>query len=193
MMFIIGLGNPGSRYNLTPHNVGFETADILADRWGISFSENKGIKAMAGSGRIAEKAVTLVKPMTWMNLSGESVSRLLHQKEFDWDEMLVLVDDINLELGRVRIRDGGGHGGHNGLRSLIQQLGCPEFPRLRIGIMPSWPIDDLEKFVLAKLPPVEREQLKDMKNFAADAAESWIRDGLTIAADRYNGLIYFSE
>ncbi len=193
MIFIVGLGNPGSRYNLTPHNAGFETVDILAERWGVDFRENGGLDALVGEGRIAENAVMLVKPMTLMNLSGRTVGRLLRQREFNPEALLVVVDDINLDLGRIRIRPDGGHGGHNGLRSIIQELGCQDFPRLRIGILPGWPIGNLERYVLAKMPPVEREQLRDMNKLAADAAESWIQGGVTAVADRYNGLVHFNE
>lgn len=187
MKIIVGLGNPGRRYESTPHNLGFQVADELARRWSLGFREVRLARAEVADGRVAGQAALLVKPQTFMNLSGEAVSVLTRQRELAADDLLVITDDVALPIGRLRLRPRGSHGGHNGLRSIVERLGHEDFARLRVGIQPPWPVDDLAEYVLSKLPPLERGQLGEMVGVAADAAEAWVREGSGPTADRFNG------
>jgi PTH1 family peptidyl-tRNA hydrolase len=187
MKIIVGLGNPGRRYEATPHNLGFQVVDELARRWSLSFREVRQARAEVAEGMLAGKPALLVKPQTFMNLSGESVSVLTRQRELGQDDLLVITDDVALPIGRLRIRPRGSHGGHNGLRSIVERLGHEDFARLRVGIQPPWPVEDLAEYVLSKLPPLERKQLEEMVGVAADATEGWAREGSSPIADRFNG------
>lgn len=182
---IVGLGNPGSEYDGTRHNVGFEVADMLADRASASFSEKK-FKARLGRGRLAGADVLFIKPQTFMNVSGESVGPALGFYKAETKEVIVLHDDLDLDVGRLKLKQGGGHGGHNGLRSLIEHLPDANFIRVRIGIgrpPPRWDSADyvLSRFGKADQPAIERA-LKD----AAESVEIIIRDGLRRAMNVYN-------
>lgn len=188
MKVICGLGNPGERYRLTRHNVGFRVVDLLADRW-----------ALTGQGRIRDGAalvearrpdpvgrVLLVKPMKYMNLSGGPLRAALRQTDVDPEtDLLVVADDIDLPLGRIRLRRSGSAGGHNGLRDIIASLGTSEFNRLRIGIGRAGEAMD---HVLATFRPAERELVDDMLALGADAAERWLHDGIDAAMNAFNGL-----
>lgn len=191
MKILAGLGNPGKRYAGTAHNLGFDVADELARRWSLAFELKKRYNAEVAEGLIAGVAVQLVKPLTFMNRSGESLAPMVRQRDLAPDDLLVIVDDVNLAIGRMRIRPHGSHGGHNGLRSVIERLGNNEFTRLRVGIEPGWEVDNLVDFVLSRMPPLEREQLAEMVSVSADAAESWIKEGSIVTAERYNGLRRF--
>ena len=193
MKIIVGLGNPGRRYETTPHNLGFEVIDRLARRWQVALVDQPRQKAEIGEGRVAGSPAMLVRPQTFMNLSGQAVAPLVRQRELGADDLLVITDDVNLPIGRVRIRPAGSHGGHNGLRNIIQALGEDGFSRLRVGIQPTWLVEDLVEFVLRRLPPLERGQLDEMVDLAADAAESWIREGSGPTAERFNGIRRFAE
>ena len=153
MKIIVGLGNPGRRYEATPHNLGFEAVDELARRWALDWRLRERDRMFLAEGRAGGEAVALIKPVTFMNLSGEAVAPFVRQKELGDEGLLVVTDDVNLPIGRIRLRPSGSHGGHNGLRSMIERLGHSEFGRLRIGIQPTWPVDDLVAFVLQRLPP----------------------------------------
>jgi PTH1 family peptidyl-tRNA hydrolase len=133
MKIIVGLGNPGRRYEATPHNLGFQVVDELARRWSLSFREVRQARAEVAEGMLAGKPALLVKPQTFMNLSGESVSVLTRQRELGQDDLLVITDDVALPIGRLRIRPRGSHGGHNGLRSIVERVGHEDFARLRVG------------------------------------------------------------
>ena len=140
MFLIVGLGNPGTKYDNTHHNIGFEVIDCLAQRWGVSFLEKH--KGLLGSSDRAQGRVFLLKPQTFMNLSGESVVPVAQFYKIPLDHTLVLYDDLDLPAGTIRIRKTGGSGGHNGMKSLIQLLGSEDFPRVRIGIgRPADPVD----------------------------------------------------
>jgi len=193
MKIIVGLGNPGRKYAATLHNLGFRVADELARRWSLRFQENWRVKADVAEGVIAGQAALVIKPLTFMNLSGHAVAELVRNRELGPDDLLVITDDVNLPIGRLRIRPQGSHGGHNGLRSIIERLGHQEFARLRIGIQPTWEVEDLVEFVLSKLPPLEQGQLAEMIGLAADAAEAWIREGSAETADKINGLRRFES
>jgi PTH1 family peptidyl-tRNA hydrolase len=194
MKMIVGLGTPGKKYEATPHNLGFHVLDCLARRWGGSFVKRDRERAEVLETGIAGENVVLAKPLTFMNLSGEAVRELTRNRPLDLSDVLIVSDDFNLEVGRLRIRDKGSHGGHNGLRSIIDCLGGSGFPRLRIGVRPlNRPIHDWTAFVLSSPKPAEREQYAIMVELAADAAEAWLREGAAEAANRFNGLHEFSE
>jgi len=188
MKVICGLGNPGERYLATRHNIGFRVVDLLADRWGLT-----------GAGRIREGAarlevqlpepigrVLLVKPMRFMNVSGAPVKAALRQTEADpTTDLLVITDDVDLPLGKVRLRRSGSAGGHNGLRDIIATLGSDEFNRLRVGIGRAGETVD---HVLTTFKPGERALANEAVEVAADAAERWLRDGIEAAMTEFNGL-----
>jgi peptidyl-tRNA hydrolase, PTH1 family len=188
MKVICGLGNPGERYRLTRHNVGFRVVDLLADRW-----------TLAGEGRVRDGAallevhrpepigrVLLVKPMRYMNRSGGPLRAALRQTEVSVEsDLLVVCDDIDLPLGRVRLRRSGSAGGHNGLRDIIASFGTEGFARERIGIGRAGQAHD---HVLATFRPDERELAGEMVAIGADAAEAWLRDGIDEAMNAFNGL-----
>ena len=188
MKAICGLGNPGERYRHTRHNVGFRVVDLLADHWGLT-----------GAGRVrdgaavleAERAdpvgqVLLVKPMRYMNHSGPPLRAVLRQTDVDVSsDLLVVADDIDLPLGRIRLRRSGSAGGHNGLRDIISAFGSNEFSRLRVGVGRS---EDAVGHVLATFGPDERELATEMVRVAADAAERWLADGIEAAMNEFNGV-----
>jgi peptidyl-tRNA hydrolase, PTH1 family len=193
MKMIVGLGNPGKKYEATPHNLGFRVADALAGRWGGRFSPKPRERAEVLETRRGDETVLLVKPLTFMNLSGEAARELMRQRSLQAGDLLIVSDDFNLETGRLRIREKGSHGGHNGLRSMIECLGTDDFPRLRIGVRPVRPVHDWTAFVLTSPKPEEREQHHHMVELAADAVELWLREGTTAAANRFNGLNEFQD
>lgn len=184
---IIGLGNPGSRYAGTFHNVGFDAVDLLAERWSGSWRESARERAWIAEVRIGSEKVVLSKPATFMNLSGESVRETLRNRPAELSDLLVISDEVHLEIGRLRIRPGGSHGGQNGLRSIINCLGSEEFPRLRIGIRSTRPIDDMAQYVLGRPRPEEAVRLREMIERAADAAEEFVAGGAEAAANKFNG------
>ncbi|MDQ3688759.1 MAG: aminoacyl-tRNA hydrolase [Chloroflexota bacterium] len=188
MKVICGLGNPGERYRLTRHNVGFRVVDLLADRWGLT-----------GRGRVRDGAgllevdrpeptgkVLMVKPLKYMNLSGGPLRAATRQTDLDVaNELLVVADDIDLPLGRIRLRRSGSAGGHNGLRDIIESFGTSEFNRLRIGVGRAGEVMD---HVLATFKLDERELADEMVAVGADAAERWLRDGIDEAMNAFNGV-----
>lgn len=188
MKVICGLGNPGDRYRFTRHNVGFRVVDLLADRWGLT-----------GQGRIRDGGallevrhpepigkVLLVKPMRYMNRSGGPLRSAMRQTDVDVaTDLLVVTDDIDLPLGRVRLRRSGSAGGHNGLRDIIASLGTDEFNRLRVGVGRA---GEAASHVLATFRPDERDLATEMVAVGADAAELWLRDGIEAAMNAFNGI-----
>jgi len=188
MKVICGLGNPGDRYRLTRHNVGFRVVDLLADRWG-----------MTGAGRVRDGAarleverpdpvgrILLVKPMKYMNISGAPVRAALRHAQADaTSDLLVVADDVDLPLGKIRLRRGGSAGGHNGLRDIIAALGSNEFNRLRVGIGRAGETVD---HVLSTFKKDERELAAEAIATAADAAELWLAEGIEAAMNEYNGV-----
>ena len=188
MKVISGLGNPGERYRLTRHNVGFRVVDLLADRWGLT-----------GEGRVRDGAallearrpepigpVLLVKPMKYMNLSGGPIKAALRQTDVDIvDDLLVVADDIDLPLGRIRLRRSGSAGGHNGLRDIISTFGTNEFDRLRIGIGRAGQTVD---HVLSTFKADERALAEEMVQVGADAVEHWLTHGIDETMNAFNGL-----
>ena len=185
MWLIVGLGNPGHEYAWTPHNLGFLVIDLLAERAGIRV-ERPEAKSYVGKGRIGQHDVALVKPQTYMNLSGMAVSELAGRYEAKPAEILIVVDEAALPWGSLRIRERGSAGGHNGLRSVIAALGTDEFARLRIGIQPDYPVGDLAAYVLHRMGKAERNAAVELVTLAADAVECAVTDGVRRAMNRFN-------
>ncbi|MCQ2547425.1 MAG: aminoacyl-tRNA hydrolase [Clostridia bacterium] len=186
MYLIVGLGNPGAKYEKTRHNMGFRTIDSLADKYGIKVDKLKA-KALIGDGRIGTEKVLLVKPQTFMNLSGFAVAELMNFYKIPVENLIVIYDDIDLETGRLRLRAKGSAGTHNGMRDIVQKLGDNGFPRIRIGIG-SDVKGDLADYVTGKLSKAEEERVKDVINMATEAAASIVEDGIDRAMNRYNTL-----
>ena len=184
---IVGLGNPGSRYWNTRHNVGYAALDALAKKLGVKVDRVK-FQGMVGQGRIGETKVVLLKPTTYMNLSGQSVAAAAKFYKIPPERVLVLFDDISLEPGRLRVRKEGSAGGHNGIKSIISSLGSQTFPRVKIGVgAKPHPDYDLADWVLSAFPYQEREAMEAVYDRAAQAAETVIREGPEVAANRFNG------
>jgi PTH1 family peptidyl-tRNA hydrolase len=178
---IVGLGNPGREYAETRHNVGFMVLDKLAAKWRCPFSTQG--KWKAETARHAD--LHLIKPMTYMNLSGESVSACRHFYKIDPEQVLIVYDDVSLPLGKLRLRPGGSAGGHNGMKSLIQHLGTDQFPRLRLGIGGTEK-SSLSGHVLGKFGPNEQEELNKVLDRAADAVILATLRGWDAAMNQFN-------
>lgn len=186
MYVIAGLGNPGSRYANTRHNVGFETIDYLADYYGL-YVETKKFKALIGQGRIEGQAVVLVKPQTYMNLSGESLREVVDFYKIDpAEELIVIHDDIALPPGQLRLRGKGSAGGHNGIKNIIQHLGTDAFLRVRIGVGEKPADYDLADYVLGHFQGDEKLRMEEARKRAAKAAVSILTEGLSIASNTFN-------
>jgi PTH1 family peptidyl-tRNA hydrolase len=185
---LVGLGNPGREYRETRHNVGFMAIDLLCEIFGIRLSRMQS-KALIGQGILGENRVVLAKPQTFMNLSGQAVASLLRFYKIPIENLLVIHDDIDLPLGMLRMRPGGGSGGQKGLASTIQQLGTEDFPRLRIGIGRPSGQKAAATYVLHGFSAHEQPDLKMVLERAGEAAQIFIKEGLQSAMNRYNGTI----
>jgi peptidyl-tRNA hydrolase len=170
MKWIVGLGNPGTAYQHTRHNVGFMVIDELARRWGIAVTQSK-CKALIGEGRVQGMKVALIKPMTYMNLSGEAVRAFMDYYKTELGDGLVVYDDLDTEIGKLRLRYQGSAGGHNGIKSLIQYLNTQTFNRIRMGISRPEPGVVISDYVLSNFPKADKDKLADMIGQACDAAE----------------------
>ncbi len=182
MKAIVGLGNPGAAYAGTRHNVGFDVVDELARRWGVRLRPWKSVADLVV---VSARAAVLVEPLTFMNLSGEAVSRVAAFHKLEPSDLLVVVDEIQLPVGRLRLRRSGSAGGHNGLKSIIQHVG-DEFPRLRIGVGRGDPRWDLADHVLSRFAGDERAAIDEAIVRAADAAELFVEQGIEPAMSRFN-------
>ena len=185
MKLVVGLGNPGRRYHATRHNIGFAVADALARRLGTEFEHGRANALTARVGRGAD-AMLIVKPLTMMNLSGEAVGGLASFYKTDALDILVVADDVNLPLGRLRLRARGSAGGHNGFRSIIGSLGTDAFPRLRVGVGRGDVTRDLADHVLATFDDDERDEVTNAMARAADAVETFLAEGIEAAMNLYN-------
>jgi PTH1 family peptidyl-tRNA hydrolase len=184
MKVIVGLGNPGSRYEGTRHNVGFAVVDALAESPDAGRFQDR-FQAEIAELRVGEHKVLLVKPETFMNLSGRSVRQVLDFYDLPAEELLVVCDDINLPLGKLRFRARGTHGGHNGLRDIQNHLGTNEYARLRIGVgAPEG--DDAVDHVLGRFRPVERPVIEEALERALQAAVYWVEKGIEASMNQYN-------
>ena len=185
MALVVGLGNPGTRYARTRHNVGWRVVEILAKRWKARPEHLPGTYR-GWSAELGSRTVHLLQPLTFMNLSGHAIGDLLRFYKIDLPDLFVVVDDANLELGRLRARPSGSAGGHNGLKSIIEALGTEEFARLRVGVGRGAARQDLADHVLAKFDPDERIDVAEAVGRAADAAELFVTDGIVAVMNRFN-------
>ena len=184
-VLIVGLGNPGSQYVRTRHNVGFNCVDRLAETYGWTFSRQQS-KALLASGLRGDLKITLVKPMTYMNLSGQSVASLAHFYKIEPQDILVICDDLDLPLGRIRLRPGGGSAGQKGMDSIIQSLGTDAFPRLRIGI--GRPYDEAVGHVLGRFNEDDAITMSRIYDWAIDAVAVFLTESTEAAMNQFNGL-----
>lgn len=182
---MVGIGNPGPEYEGTRHNAGFVVLDRLAARHDIALRSARLYRAETGKGRIEGEPVTLAKPLAFVNRTGPVVAKLARDLPADLADVLVVCDDFALPLGTLRLRPGGSHGGHNGLRSLIDTLGASDFPRLRLGIG-AVRGDDAADYVLSRFNRAEAKEMDEVYDRAADCVELWIREGSLAAMNRYN-------
>lgn len=185
MFLIAGLGNPTKTYAGTRHNIGFEVLDCLADRCGISVNAKK-YKALYGMGQIEGQKVLLMKPQTFMNLSGEAVSAMASYYKIQPQQMIVIYDDINLPTGQLRVRKKGSAGGHNGVKNIIERTGSSDFMRVRVGIGEKPEGWDLADYVLSKFSKTERPLMEEAIDDAASAVILMIGQGADVAMNRYN-------
>ena len=186
MYLVAGLGNPGKQYERTRHNMGFDTIDELVDRHRIPGSGVQH-KAMYGKGMIAGEKVILAKPLTYMNLSGESIREFVNYYKMDPEtELIVIYDDIDLEPGQIRIRKKGSAGGHNGMKSIISQIGTQNFYRIKVGVGAKPAGWDLADYVLGRFSTKEREEVDRAIEEAADAVEVILTEGIDAAMNKYN-------
>ena len=187
MYLIVGLGNPGSEYEWTRHNLGFMLIDKLAAAAGVKVNRRE-CRSLVGTAVIEGERVKLVKPQTFMNLSGEAIACLLAKGDAEQtsESLIVISDDLALPFGTIRLRARGSAGGHNGLKSIIAALGTNEFIRLRIGIQPEHPVNDARRFVLDEFPRAARAAVDEVLERAVEAMHAVLRDGLAKAMSIYN-------
>ena len=185
MYIIVGLGNPGRKYEKTRHNMGFITVDLLAEKLGIIVNKLK-FKALLGEGILGTERVLLMKPQTYMNLSGQSVREVMDFYKIPSENLILLYDDIDIERGQIRIRKKGSAGTHNGMRSVVPAVGNEDFPRIRIGIGGDRKLH-IRDYVTAGFGKEEKEALMKAAHRAAEATICLIEDGVDTAMNRYNG------
>lgn len=186
MKLIVGLGNPTAQYENTRHNVGFEVIDILVEKYNIPLDVVKH-KGIYGKGKIEGQTVILLKPMTFMNLSGESVNEVARYYKIPPEDVIVIYDDINLDVGRLRIREKGSAGGHNGIKNIIAHLNTEEFPRIRIGVGMKPPKIDLVDYVLSHFSEDDQVLMNQGYEKACEALKLMLTDNLAKAMNDFNG------
>jgi PTH1 family peptidyl-tRNA hydrolase len=184
MKIVVGLGNPGKKYDGTRHNVGYAVVDALAEGPGVSSFQNR-FEAQVAEWREGEEKVLLMKPETFMNLSGKAVRQALDFYQLPVEELLVVCDDINLPLGKLRFRARGTHGGHNGLRDIQSHLGTTEYARLRIGV-DAPPEEGAVDYVLGRFRPSEKPVIRDAIEAGAAGVVLWVRQGIEPCMNQYN-------
>ncbi|WP_010235228.1 aminoacyl-tRNA hydrolase [Clostridium arbusti] len=185
MHLIVGLGNPGKEYEKTRHNVGFDILDLISDKYNINMNRTK-FKGVYGDGKIDDERVILLKPATFMNLSGESVKAVCDFYKIKNENIIVIYDDISLSVGRMRIRKSGSAGGHNGIKNIISNLSSDVFPRVKVGV--GAPIGDLISHVLGRFSTEDRIEVEKVFNVAADAVQCIITKGTCEAMNNFNGI-----
>ena len=186
MKLVVGLGNPGQEYGGTRHNVGFMVVAKLARDFGVTAKQDAKFNAMVAVGNDSGHKLLLAQPLTYMNLSGEAVARLLHWHKLKASDLVIVYDDFSLPYGQLRVRPDGSAGGHNGIKSLIQHVG-QKFDRVKIGIGPVPPGRDVSSFVLGRFTPEEQKSLDDTVSLAGEAAMCVVRHGVERAMATYNG------
>ena len=184
MFLIVGLGNPGREYENTRHNIGFDAIDVIADKYNIEVSRIK-FKGVYGEGFVNGEKVILLKPTTYMNLSGESVREVMDFYKLSEEDILVIYDDVSLDVGRIRIREKGSAGGHNGIKSIIANIGTDVFSRIKVGV--GKPQGDLVKHVLGTFSKEDREDLNKVLEAVAMASETIIKEDAKEAMNKFNG------
>ena len=183
---IVGLGNPGAEYARHRHNIGFRVVEALAQAHGLGFSRCRGTSALVAEGVVCGRQVVLAKPQGFMNLSGKAVGRVCQRYQIAPAQVLVVFDDLDLPLGRLRLRPEGGSGGHKGMRSIIERLGTQAFPRLRVGIdRPPGKMDPAD-YVLLPFAEQEQDRVRDVLSLAVSALECWLAEGIDVAMGRFN-------
>lgn len=186
MYIVVGLGNPEPKYDTTRHNIGFHAIDVLSKKYNITLNKLK-FKAVFGDGNIGGEKVILVKPQTYMNLSGEAVRDIASFYKVEPEKIIVIFDDVSLETGRMRIRAKGSAGGHNGIKSIIYQLNSDQFPRIKLGIgAPPHSDFDLADYVLGRFTSDEIKTLEPVLLDTADAVEGIIKNGIDDAMNKFN-------
>lgn len=191
---IVGLGNPGSKYEGTRHNMGFMVADVLSERWSISFSDHKGLSKLGkGVMNLDGKSAKffLAKPLTFMNDSGAAVSSISSYYQIETDHIVIIHDDMDLDFGRIKVKSGGSAGGHNGIRSIDRSLGTPQYARVRMGVghpqRGAHAHDNTVNWVLGGFAGAQKSELPNFLADGADAVESVIFRGLSATQEHFNG------
>lgn len=185
MKLIVGLGNPGKQYDQTRHNIGFMVIDAIADRLHISLDQAK-FKGIYGVGHINGEKVFLLKPLTYMNLSGESIGALMNFYQIDTEDLLVIYDDLDFPVGKIRLRQRGSAGGHNGIKSTIAHIGTQQFNRIRVGINRPSNGMTITDYVLGRFTKDEQELIKPAVERSADACEEWLEKPFLQVMNTYN-------
>jgi peptidyl-tRNA hydrolase, PTH1 family len=185
MKLIVGLGNPGRQYEETRHNVGFKVIDELSDQLHIPLDKAK-FNGVFGQGMVNGEKVLLLKPLTYMNLSGESIRPLMDYYDILVEDILVVYDELDLPVGKIRLREKGSAGGHNGMKSIIQHLGTQEFKRIRIGINRPTNSMKIADYVLGRFPAEELQDIKDAIQKSAEAAEKWVSTSFLQVMNEFN-------
>lgn len=184
MKLIVGLGNPGKEYENTRHNIGFAVVDYMAKKYNVEINRVK-FKGVYGETNICGEKVIILKPTTYMNLSGESINEVIKFYKLEKEDIIVIYDDISLPVGRLRIRDKGSAGGHNGIKSIIQNLGTDVFPRVKVGV--GQPMHDLVAHVLGKFSKDDIEKLNKVIPVVADTVETIMKYDAKEAMNKFNG------
>lgn len=185
MYIIVGLGNPENEYSNTRHNMGFDTINKIAKKYNIEFSKTN-FKGIYGTGIIEREKVILLKPQTYMNLSGESVKEIIDFYKLNTDNLIIIYDDIDIEPGIIKLRKTGGPGTHNGMKSVIKEIGTEKFPRVRVGIGKPEHKGDLINYVIGKIPEEDRIILEKSTDLAKDAVIEIIKNGMDKAMNLFN-------
>jgi peptidyl-tRNA hydrolase, PTH1 family len=185
MKLVVGLGNPGTEYQYSPHNMGFAVVDELARRLGVELRRHRA-HSLCGAGAVGETKVWLIQPQTFMNLSGKSVAQWLEIEDRGPEDLIVAYDELDLPSGRLQIRQQGGSAGHNGMESIINSIGTKQFPRLRVGVGPERKLADPVAYLLKPVPVARRKQLQETAERGAEAVEQMIRDGVAKAMNQVN-------
>ncbi|WP_446899866.1 aminoacyl-tRNA hydrolase [Clostridium sp. LBM24168] len=185
MFLIVGLGNIGAKYEHTRHNIGFDTIDFISKKHNINVNKQK-FKGTYGNGIIVDKKVIILKPSTYMNLSGESVKEIADFYKIADKDIIVIQDDISLPIGKIRVRHKGSAGGHNGIKNIIYNLNTDKFIRIKIGV--GHPDSDVISYVLSRFEKEERSHIEEVFKFASDCVECILGEGIFEAMNRFNGL-----
>jgi PTH1 family peptidyl-tRNA hydrolase len=186
---IVGLGNPGKKYEITKHNIGFWAVDQLSEKWNLPFQKEK-FNSMVAEGNVDGEKVFLLKPQTYMNLSGEAVGAAMRFLKLSPQDLLVLFDDMDIPLGQLRLRQKGSSGGHNGMKSIISHLGSEQFNRIKIGINRPPAGRKVVDYVLEPFSEIDKAVAADAAITAANAADEWVRkNDFLLAMNKYNGAV----